>query len=425
VRNLRIVACAVLLVVGAAACQLTSSAVRYEAAPGTVDAPFWCSPTAGTELGVADCKALSIELDGAALFANLRHNAAASTVEGAVSSAYESGVGAAFRFHGPTATFSPISPDTLLYDGTGPTAQIVGIEWNVASASAPDGFVGPNDHWTDLGGDVWRLRAWILRPFQNQPDVFAETHACLTGSSATYDIHAGCYTDTHPDPLRILVSNDDGYSNPGIDAAVQGLLTLPNAQVTVSAPATQQSGTGGSTSPDPLTVTQQTTLSGYPVTAVQGFPADSVRYALRTLHVDPELLVSGINDGQNLGPVVGLSGTVGAARVGAREGIPAVALSQGAGAPPDFPSGAAAMLAWVNDFLLGRVGPNVGQTVANINIPTCVAGSIRGTLVLPGATNFSSGSPLAPANCQSTVTAIPDDIAGFLNGFITVSSIGT
>jgi 5'-nucleotidase len=424
-RNLRIAACVAVLIIGAAACQLTSSAVRHTAAPATVSTPFWCAPTGGTELGAQDCQSLSIELDSAALFANYRYRAAAALGYGAVSSAYQSGVGAAFRFSGPTASFSPLAPDTLLYDSTAPSAQVAGIEWNVASVSAPAGFVGPNDVWDDLGGGVWRLRAWILRPFQNQPDVFADTHPCLAGGSAVYDVNAPCYAASHPNPLRILVSNDDGYDNPGIDAVVQGLLTLPNVDVTVSAPATQQSGTGGSTSPDPLTATQETTLSGYPVTAVQGFPADSVRYALRTLHVDPELLVSGINDGQNLGPFVNLSGTVGAARVGAREGIPAVAVSQGFGSPPDFPSGRAATLAWVNDFLLGRVGPNVGQTVANINIPTCTAGSIRGTLVLPGATNFNSGSPLAPANCQSTVTTIPEDVAGFLNGFITITSIGT
>ena len=146
-------------------------------------------------------------------------------------------------------------------------------------------------------------------------------------------------------------------------------------------------------------------------------------YALDTLHANPDLLVSGINNGQNIGPLITLSGTVGAARRGARSEIPAVAVSQGLlGANPDFPSGAAALIAWVNDFLLGRVGTEF-QSVTNINIPTCTAGSIRGTAILPAAT-ATNGRPLNPSNCLSTVNTFVDDVDGFINGYITVSSIG-
>ena len=300
---------------------------------------------------------------------------------------------------------------------------MAGIEFNVTSATAPAGFVGTNDTWDDQGDGTWRLRVWILRPFQNEPDVFADTHPCLDAGGPIYDTTAACYVATHPNPLRILVSNDDGYAAAGINAAVQGLQSLPNPNVdiTVVAPATNQSGQGGNTTPDPLTATDELTAGGYAVKAVQGHPADAVRYALRTMHVSPDLLVSGINDGQNLGTVIPLSGTVGAARVGARDGIPAVALSQGFGPPPDFASGAAAMLVWVNDFLLGRVGPQVFQSVVNINIPSCTSGSIRGTLFVPPANTFNLGG----SDCTSTETTIPDDVAGYVNGFVTVSSIGT
>ncbi len=411
-----------MLVLVAAGCAHLQSANRYAVAPGSVDEPFWCAPEVGTVLSANDCKILSSQLDYAAFIANAHHTAAAATAAGAVSSAYVAGEGAPFRFSGPTATFDPLAPDTLLYDGTGPASQVVGIEWNVSSTSAPAGFVGPNDEWTDEGGDVWSLRAWILRPFQNEPNVFAATHPCLEAGGGVYDITATCYLNTHPNPFRVLVTNDDGYAGAGIDASVEELLTIPNVEVTVSAPATNQSGTGRKTTAGPLTVTNQTTLSGYPAKAVQGYPADSVLYALNTLHVNPDLLVSGINDGQNISLAISnISGTVGAARQGALVDIPAVAVSQGSGTPPDFPSGAAALRSWVDDFLLGRAGPAVFEKVVNINIPTCTAGSIRGTKVLPLAT---SGYALT-SNCTSTVTNVADDVAGFLNGFITVTSVGT
>jgi 5'-nucleotidase len=421
-RNLRFVACAVVLLVVASGCQLLQSANRYAASPGSVSEPFWCEPSAGVALNVSDCRGLSAQLDFAVFAANAHHTAAAATADGATSSPYVAGVGAPFRLTGPTAAFDPQKPDTLLYDGIGPTAQVVGIEWNVTSASAPAGFVGPNDTWNDQGDGTWRLRTWILRPFQNEPDVFADIHPCLEAGGPVYDVTAACYTSTHPNPLRILVTNDDGYHSPGIDAAVEELRTLPNVAVTVSAPAANQSGTGRKTTPGPLTATDQTTLSGYAAKAVQGYPADSVLYALNTLHMNPDLLVSGINDGQNISlPISNISGTVGAARQGGLVDIPALAVSQGFGSPPDFPSGAAALRSWVDDFLLGRAGPALFEKVVNINVPTCAAGSNRGTKVLPLAPAYDS----SPANCLSTVTSVADDVAGFLNGYITQTSVGT
>jgi 5'-nucleotidase len=134
---------------------------------------------------------------------------------------------------------------------------------------------------------------------------------------------------------------------------------------------------------------------------------------------NPDLVVSGINEGQNIGPLVDVSGTVGAARTAARSGIPALASSQGFGSPPDYESGATAVLAWVEDFRLGRAGPPY-QEVANLNIPTCTAGAIRGTAELPVATALN-GRPINPSNCSSTVTVFADDVDGFINGYITLS----
>jgi 5'-nucleotidase len=333
------------------------------------------------------------------------------------------GTGAAFSTASPTPAFSAAAPDTYLYDGTDATAQLVGLEWNVAAASAPQGFTGSNDVWTETSPGVWTLHAWIVRPFENQVDVFASTHPCLADTGAIYDTTADCYTQTHPRPLQIVVTNDDGYNAAGIDAAVQALRVVPGVQVTVVAPATNQSGVGDRTSTGPVTAFAGTTASGYPATAVNGTPADSVLYALNQLGLNPDLVVSGINLGQNLGPAVPVSGTIGAARTAARNGVPAVATSQGFGSPADFPHGAAAVVHWLDDFRLGRTGAPL-QTVGNLNIPTCSTGAIRGTVVLPASTALN-GRPYDPSNCNSTATSFTDDLDGFLAGYITLSDVGT
>ena len=138
------------------------------------------------------------------------------------------------------------------------------------------------------------------------------------------------------------MTNDDGYSAPGIDAVVQGLRTLPDVSITVVAPLANQSGTGGKTTPGTLAVTDVKTASGYAAKAVAGFPADTVIWAVdqHGLAQKPQVVISGVNFGQNLGVATNLSGTVGAARAAASRGIPALAASAGLAPPgvaaPDF-----------------------------------------------------------------------------------------
>jgi 5'-nucleotidase len=418
-----LVLAAAILSLVATACQFTASANRFVATPGSGTEPWWCR-SGGSQLTGPDCQALSVQLDVARAFAYQYPHASDATAAGATSSPYVQGVGAAFRFSGPTADFAADRPDTLRYDGTSPTAQLATMEWNVQSgATPPAGFAGDEDHWTGIGGGVWQLRAWIIRPFPNQPQVFATSHPCLGATQALYDVTDACYTSTHPEPLRVVVTNDDGYAAPGIDAAVEELLAQPHVAVTVVAPATNQSGAGNSTTPPPLTASAQHTLSGYPATAVNGTPVDSVLYALGAqLRLDPDLVVSGINDGQNLGPVLSLSGTVGAARAGARHWIPALAISQGFGSPPDFAAGAGALGDWVTGFLLGRAGRPF-ERVTNVNVPTCTAGTIRGTAHVPAGPALN-GRPYGPSNCLSTGATFADDVDAFDNGFIAVSNIG-
>jgi len=239
-------------------------------------------------------------------------------------------------------------------------------------------------------------------------------------------------------PLRVLVTNDDGVSAPGIDAVVERLRRVPGIVVTVVAPATNQSGTGDRFSTTPITAADATTAHGYHAIAVQGFPADSVLLAVRSLLKDPpDLVVSGINQGQNIGELTNVSGTVGAARTAARLGIPAIAVSQGL--PADDYSFAASLTSffvqgWRTD-LIAR--PNAAPKVFNVNVPSC--GTTRGVKFVPvgrsstvaSYTETSTGTfrpnvesrNLFSVDCASTQRRAVDDIDAFVHGFTAVSRI--
>ncbi len=218
----------------------------------------------------------------------------------------------------------------------------------------------------------------------------------------------GATPTSKPAPLRIVVTNDDGYAAPGIDALVEALRDLPRVKITVVAPAANQSGTGDRTTPGPVGVAEVETASGFRASAVEGYPADSVVLALDNTARDPHLVISGVNQGQNLGPVLDVSGTVGAARTAARRGVPALAVSQGLGEPPDYAAGAAEAVTWVKEHRTQLARRDVATTeVVNINVPTCTTGEVRGLVDVPAAT---TGDALAPSDCTSTLADPPDDV---------------
>src|SRR3954471_22267689 len=135
--------------------------------------------------------------------------------------------------------------------------------------------------------------------------------------------------------FRVLVGNDDGVGAPGLAAVVRALTADSSLEVTVYAPATNQSGTGDSITTGPLTVMQAATADGYPAVSVAGFPADGLLFGvLQGLTEKPDLGVSGINAGQNVAALVNISGTVGVGLWASRLGIPAFAVSQALG--PDI-----------------------------------------------------------------------------------------
>lgn len=235
------------------------------------------------------------------------------------------------------------------------------------------------------------------------------------GSDATTTTTA---TALPVDTLQILVTNDDGYAADGIDALVEALGDLQDVEVTVVAPAENQSGTGDQTTPGTLVAEDVATASGYPAVAVPGFPADSVLYALAEVYEEPpDLVVSGINEGQNVGPFVELSGTVGAALTAARDGIPALAVSQGLGEPPDYAAGVDEAIAWVTENR-DALAADRGQVV-NINVPTCTEGSVRGLVEVPLAVDGEGG--LDPSDCTSTLEDPANDIEALLNGYSTIT----
>ncbi len=232
---------------------------------------------------------------------------------------------------------------------------------------------------------------------------------------------AGCTTSTSPRALSILVTNDDGVGAPGIDAMVQALETLPDVDVRVIAPANDQSGTGVSTSAAPPIATIARTQSGHRAVAVHGFPADAVLFADRTGVLDRvDVVVSGANRGENLGPVVPISGTIGAARTAARLGVPSVAVSQGDGDPPDFESGAAFAARWIEEHRAQLIAGTAPMIVTSINVPTCQTGQPRGVVRVPVSPGDETVSD--PIDCEQTMRHVSDDVAGFTMGFITEST---
>ena len=125
---------------------------------------------------------------------------------------------------------------------------------------------------------------------------------------------------------RILLTNDDGITSAGLWAAYEAL--EPIADVTVVAPATQQSAVGRSISifePIRASLTRMNNVAAY---SVGGKPTDAVIIGLYSLNLDPSLVVSGINIGENLSfESIMTSGTVGAALEASNQGTKSIAFS--------------------------------------------------------------------------------------------------
>ncbi len=230
-----------------------------------------------------------------------------------------------------------------------------------------------------------------------------------------------------PPPIRVLVTNDDGYSAVGIDMVVEALRAFdqPVFDVTVVAPLTQQSLQGGNSTDGPVNATNVTTLSGYPAIAVEGFSTDAVRWALDPGGIGfiPDFVISGMNEGQNLGPTIDQSGTVGAARAAAVRNVPAIAISTGF-ASFDYEATIDVLLQYLAanlDTLLAHEAGTPVETVISINVPSCSAGEVRGLVDVPLGTDLQGFDYGADVDCTNTAENPTDDVQAFFTGFAAVS----
>ncbi|MDB2238226.1 MULTISPECIES: 5'/3'-nucleotidase SurE [Halorubrum] len=179
-------------------------------------------------------------------------------------------------------------------------------------------------------------------------------------------------------PTEILLTNDDGIDAVGLRALADALSR--DHDVTVVAPATNQSGVGGARSWWDTTVDYTETDRGY---AVEGTPADCVAVADVALGLDPDVVVSGCNHGPNIGAhILGQSGTVGAAMEASFLGTPAIAVSLydrgNLPVPPTLDNGDFAVAGEVVADLIDRAERDAGDgalelpfgaDVLNVNVP--------------------------------------------------------
>ena len=186
--------------------------------------------------------------------------------------------------------------------------------------------------------------------------------------------------------MKVLLTNDDGIQATGLNLLRKALLEVPGVELAVIAPDSNRSATGRMiTTRKPLEVQEIQFDDGTTGFATDGTPVDCVRFAaLGLLEFVPELIVSGINHGANLGDDITYSGTVAAALEGIVLGIPAIAVSQQAEAGMvDFRAGrsferedfqrAATFVARIVEEL--EAVPMPDATLLNVN---CPAGEIRG-----------------------------------------------
>jgi 5'-nucleotidase len=186
--------------------------------------------------------------------------------------------------------------------------------------------------------------------------------------------------------VKVLLTNDDGIQASGLHAMRRALLEIAGIELAVIAPDSNRSATARSiTTRRSLWVEEVEFGDGTTGFATDGTPVDCVRFAtLGLIEFQPELIVSGINHGSNLGDDITYSGTVAAALEGIVLGVPAIAVSQQAERAGlgyhhegqfDFDRVAAFTAQIVEEL---EEFPMPGETLININ---CPAGEVKGARV--------------------------------------------
>ncbi len=174
--------------------------------------------------------------------------------------------------------------------------------------------------------------------------------------------------------MRILLTNDDGVTS-------NGLLTLAKVlskkhEVCVVAPESERSAVGHAiTIHLPIWVKELSICEYAKVYATTGTPADCVKLGIDVFFEDPDLVISGVNRGPNLGTDVIYSGTVSGALEGAMNGIPSIAVSSADYANPNFESAAVFISKFIETFDFSTLPP---FTALNVNVPALPYEEIKG-----------------------------------------------
>jgi 5'-nucleotidase len=174
--------------------------------------------------------------------------------------------------------------------------------------------------------------------------------------------------------MRILLSNDDGYFAPGLAALAAAL--APLAEITVVAPERNRSGASNSLTLDrPLWVRQAD--NGFYF--VNGTPTDCVHLAVTgLLDFEPDMIISGINDGANMGDDTIYSGTVAAATEGHLLGIPSIAVSMSQHNATYFETAARVVVDLVRQH---QTKPIPTSALLNVNVPDIPFDQLGGTRI--------------------------------------------
>jgi len=182
-----------------------------------------------------------------------------------------------------------------------------------------------------------------------------------------------------PEKLKILISNDDGIDAPGLLALAAAMSRI--GSVTVAAPLQNSSGAShGKTSADPIFVTE-TQKDGVTWYAIRATPATCVRLAIESLLPEkPDLVLSGINKGENLGLITYYSATLGAAREAAFSRIAAIALNLSSGSKMDYSTAADFSVSLVAALIKNPLKPGL---FLNVNVPSLPREEIKGVMAVP------------------------------------------
>ncbi|ORU91150.1 MAG: 5'/3'-nucleotidase SurE [Cycloclasticus sp. symbiont of Poecilosclerida sp. N] len=171
--------------------------------------------------------------------------------------------------------------------------------------------------------------------------------------------------------MHILISNDDGYLAPGLLALEKSLSKIAN--VTVVAPDRNLSASSNSLTIEmPLRVQEKE--NGF--FSVEGTPTDCVHLAITGfLEQEPDIVFSGINNGENMGDDVLYSGTVAAATEGRFLGLPSIAISMNASQPKFFETGAHVAVCLFKQLLKFALA---ADTILNVNVPDVPLRQLKG-----------------------------------------------